>query len=193
MPDPETGIDGEVDGSMVPLLDRAPCRTGLGAASGALVVAVLTLVVGCGGPELDDSRLVATLQAQLGRQGVRADDLRCPDLPAEGGRSVRCTCTGDGQPVDAVATVSAVNGGTVTYDVRTEARPVAKDVLARSVERTLARPGTAATCTGDLPAQVGATTTCTLTGADGPTDWTVRTTSVAGGKIDYSIEQAGLT
>jgi hypothetical protein len=40
---------------------------------------------------------------------------------------------------------------------------------------------------------VGATTTCTLTGADGATDWTVTTTSVDGGKIDYSIEQAGLT
>ena len=53
-------------------------------------------------------------------------------------------------------------------------------------------PAGTANCSGDLPAQVGATVTCTLTGADGATDWIVRTTSVDGGKIDYSIEQAGL-
>lgn len=163
----------------------------------AAVVGLLPLVVtGCGGSELDDSRLVATLRAQLDRDGVRADGLRCPDLPAEVGRTARCTFTVDGQPVDAVATVSAVDGGTVTYDLHTEARPVAKDVLERSVAQKLAQAGApagAATCSGDLPARVGATVTCTLTGTDGPGDWTVRTTSVTGGKIDYTIEQAGLT
>jgi hypothetical protein len=34
---------------------------------------------------------------------------------------------------------------------------------------------------------------CTLTDADGVTGWTVRTTSVDGGKVGYSIEQAGRT
>ena len=164
---------------------------------GILVAAVgLLPVAGCGGPELDDARLVSTLRAQLDRQGVQADDLSCPDLPAEVGRSVRCTFAVGGQPVDAVATVSAVDGGTVTYDVHAEARPVAKDVLERSVAQVLAEAGApagAATCADDLPARVGATVTCTLTGADGAGDWTVRTTSVTGGKIDYSIEQAGLT
>ena len=75
-------------------------------------------VAGCEGRELDDARLVSTLRAQLDRQGVRADDLSCPDLPAQVGSSVRCTFTVDGQPVDAVATVSSVDGATVTYDVR---------------------------------------------------------------------------
>jgi hypothetical protein len=153
-------------------------------------------VAGCGRPELDDARLVATLRAQLDGQGVRADDLTCPNLPAEVGRSVRCTFTVGGQPVDAVATVSAVDGGTVTYDVHTEARPVAKEVLERAVAQKIAQAGApagTAVCAGDLPAQVGATVTCTLTGADGAGDWTLRTTSVDGGKIDYSIEQVGLT
>jgi hypothetical protein len=156
----------------------------------------LTVVAACGGPELDDARLVATLRTQLQQQDVRADDLKCPDLPAEVGRSVRCTFTVDGQPVDAVATVSAVDGTNVTYSVRTEARPVEKAVLERSVPRSLAQAGApagAATCSGDLPAQVGATVTCTLTGTDGATEWTVRTTSVDGGKVGYSIGQAGLT
>ena len=151
---------------------------------------------GCGGPELDDARLVATLRTQLERQDVRADDLSCPDLPARVGSSVRCTFTVGGQPVDAVATVSAVDGGTVTYRVHTEARPVAKAVLERSVPQKLSQPGTpagTATCSGDLPAQVGAAVTCTLTDADGATDLTVRTTSVDGGKVSYSIEQAGRT
>jgi Domain of unknown function (DUF4333) len=178
---------------MLPRSGRVLRAPGHAVGLAAVLAPLLTVVVACGGPRLDDARLVATLRAQLERQDVRADDLTCPDLPAEVGRSVRCTFTVDGQPVDAVATVSAVNGGAVTYAVHTEARPVAQEVLERSVPRAL-RPGEptgATTCSGDLPAQIGATVTCTLTGADGPTDWTVRTTSVDGGKVGYSIEQAG--
>jgi hypothetical protein len=178
---------------MAPRLGRAPHRI---LVAGLLVGVVVGTVAGCGRPELDDARLVATLRAQLDGQGVRADDLSCPDLPAEVGRSVRCSFTVGGQPVDAVATVSAVDGGTVTYEVHTEARPVAKEVLERAVAQKIAQAGApagTAVCAGDLPAQVGATVTCTLTGADGAGDWTLRTTSVDGGKIDYSIEQAGLT
>jgi hypothetical protein len=58
---------------------------------------------------LDDADLVATLRAELERHGVRADDLRCPSgLRAEVGESVRCTFTVDGQPVAAVARITAV-------------------------------------------------------------------------------------
>ena len=127
--------------------------------------------------------------------GVQADDLRCPrGLSAEVGESVRCTFTVGGQPVDAVATISAVDGETVTYDVHTEARPVAKAVLERSVAEKLGQAGVpagTASCAGDLPAHPGATVGCTLSGPEGESSWTVRTTSVDGGKIDYSIEQAG--
>ena len=55
----------------------------------------------------------------------------------------------------------------------------------------LAVPAGTASCAGDLPAQVGAAVGCTLSGPDGVSTWTVTTTSVDGGKIDYSIEQAG--
>jgi hypothetical protein len=176
---------------MAPRLGRALRRTLVGS-----LLAGSVLVAGCGRAEVDDARLVETLRAQLDGQGVRADDLTCPDLPAEVGRSVRCTFTVGGQSVDAVATVSAVGGGTVTYDVRTEARPVARESLERAVAQELAQAGAppgAASCGGDLPAHVGATVTCTLTGAEGAGTWTLRTTAVDGGKIDYSIEQAGLT
>jgi Domain of unknown function (DUF4333) len=164
---------------------------------GAMVLAGPT---GCGSPAVDDARIVATLRAELERQGVQADDLTCPDdLPAQSGRSVRCTFTVDGQPVDAVATVAAVNGETVTYDVRTQARPVTREVLERTVAEQLARMGAAgytAACAGDLPAKVGATIGCTLTAPDGSAGiagWTVRTTAVDGGKVDYAIEQVAPT
>lgn len=178
---------------MAPRLGRALHRT---VVAGLLAGTALLTAAGCGRPELDDARLVATLRTQLDGQGVRADDLTCPDLPAEVGRSVRCSFTVGGQPVDAVASVSAVDGGSVTYEVHTEARPVAREVLERAVPQTLAQAGApvgTAVCAGDLPARVGATVTCTLTGADGAGDWVLRTTSVDGGKIDYSIEQMGLT
>ena len=164
-----------------------------------LMVAALLVgaLGGCSGAEVDDDILVTTLQAELGRHGVQADDLACPTgLRAVVGESVRCTFTVGGQPVDAVATISAVDGETVTYDVRTEARPVMRGVLERSVAEKLGQAGVpagTASCAGDLPAQVGATVGCTLSGPEGVSTWTVRTTSVDGGKIDYSIEQAGAT
>jgi Domain of unknown function (DUF4333) len=175
---------------MAPRPGRALRRAG--------VAAVLAVgLAGCGAPELDESQVVATLRGELESRGVQADDLSCPgDLPADVGRSVRCSFTVGGQPVDAVATVTGVDGGTVTYDVRSEARPVARAVLERSVAEQLGRLGVALSdtaCTDDLQARIGATVACRVTGADGTTDWIVRTTSVTGGKVDYSIEQAGLT
>jgi hypothetical protein len=169
-------------------------RTGPALRRAAVAVLLAGMIGGCSGAEVDDD-LVATLRAQLASHGVHADDLRCPSgLSAQVGESVRCTFTVGGQPVDAVATISAVDGETVTYDVHTEARPVMKAVLERSVAEKLAQarvPAGTASCAGDLPAQVGATVGCTLSGPEGVSDWTVRTTSVDGGKIDYSIDQAG--
>jgi hypothetical protein len=154
-------------------------------------------LAGCSQAELDDGDLVSSLRTELARNGVQADDLRCPTgLRAAVGESVRCTFTVGGQPVDAVARITAADGGTVTYDVHTEARPVMQEVLERSVAEKLAQAGVpagTASCAGDLPAQVGATVGCTLSGPEGVSEWTVRTTSVDGGKIDYSIEQAGLS
>jgi hypothetical protein len=170
-------------------------RTGPALRHATVAVLLAGTIGGCSGAEVDDDDLVATLRAQLASHGVQADDLRCPSgLSAEVGESVRCTFTVGGQPVDAVATISAVDGETVTYDVHTEARPVMKAVLERSVAEKLAQAGVSAdtaSCAGDLPAQVGATVGCTLSGPEGVSNWTVRTTSVDGGKIDYSIEQAG--
>ena len=170
-------------------------RTGPALRRATVAVLLAGTIGGCSGAEVDDDDLVATLRAQLASHGVQADDLRCPSgLRAEVGESVRCTFTVDGQPVAAVARITAVNGDSVTYDVHTEARPVTKDVLERSVAQKLEQAGVpagTASCAGDLPAQVGATVGCTLSGPDGVSTWTVTTTSVDGGKIDYSIEQAG--
>ena len=172
-------------------------RTGSALRRAVAVVLLTGVLGGCSGVGLDGDDLVTTLRAELARHGVQADDLRCPGvLRAEVGESVRCTFTVGGQPVDTVARISAVDGETVTYDLHTEARPVEKDVLERSVADKLGQagvpPGTTS-CADDLPARVGATVTCTLSGPGGESSWTVRTTSVDGGKIDYSIEQAGGT
>jgi hypothetical protein len=104
---------------------------------------------------------------------------------------VTCTFSVDGQPVDAVATVAAVDGDAVTYAVRAQARPLGRQLLERVVADRLAREGVpagTATCAGDLPARVGATVACTVARAGG---WTVRTAAVDGGRVDWSLEQAG--
>ena len=136
--------------------DGAPDRSSASPCGGGRPLA--GVIGGCSDAELDDDDLVATLRAQLASHGVQADDLRCPSgLSAEVGESVRCTFTVGGQPVDAVATISAVDGETVTYDVHTEARPVMRAVLERSVAE-LAQAGVpagTASCAGDLPAQSG--------------------------------------
>ena len=167
---------------------------GLGRFLASSAVGLVFLTAACSDVVAKDN-VAKTIMDQLQKQSIDAQNVTCPtDLQAIVGQTVRCSFTVDGQPVDAVARITAVNGDNVTYDVHTEARPVAKDVLERSVAQKLEQagvpPGTAS-CAGDLPAQVGATVGCTLSGPDGVSTWTVTTTSVDGGKIDYSIEQAG--
>ena len=105
---------------------------------------------------------------------MRADDLRCPTT-CRPRSAARCGARSPSTASRSTRSrrISAVDGGTVTYDVHTEARPVAKEVLERSVAQKLAQAGApagTASCAGDLPAQVGATVACTLTGADGAGD-----------------------
>jgi hypothetical protein len=189
--------DPETAGGRCDVEEPMALRTSRSLARAAAALLLAGFLAGCSDAGLDDDDLVSSLQAELARNGVQADDLRCPTgLRAAVGESVRCTFTVGGQPVDAVARITAVDGETVTYDVHTEPRPVMQEVLERSVAEKLAQAGVpagTASCAGDLPAQVGSTVGCTLSGPEGVSEWTVRTTSVDGGKIDYSIEQAGLS
>ena len=138
---------------------------------------------------------VASTPRIVSQQSIDAQNVMCPtDLQAITGQTVRCTFTVDGQPVDAIATVTSVDGSNVKYDITTEARPIAKDLLARKITEQVAQqarlPVDSATCDGDLQPMVNATTSCTLVSANQPMNVTVTVTKVSGGLIRYSIKRA---
>ena len=167
----------------------------LGRAGATLTAAALLAAgaAGCGGErDLDRGDIADTIAIQMRARGVAAEDVSCPeDLPAEVGRSIRCEFVVGGHPVDAVATVGAVEGETVRYDIRTEARPIAEDLLEERVGREIGEaagtPVDETDCAGDLPPQVGSSVACTITDADGTATMVATVTSIDGGRIDYSI------
>ena len=136
-----------------------------------------------------------TIMDQLQKQSIDAQNVTCPtDLQAIAGQTVRCAFTVDGQPVDAIATVTSVDGNKVKYDITTEARPIAKDLLARKIAEQVAQqarlPVNSASCDDDLQPMVNVTTSCTLVTESAPMNVTVTVTKVSGGLIQYSIERA---
>lgn len=154
--------------------------------------ALLLGVAGCAG-SLPADQVGSTIVAQLRGQGVTVDGARvsCPqEVPVEVGRTVVCGFTAGGQPVDAVARVSSVDGPTVNLDVSTAARPVPRTVLESAVARQLGRGGVRAdrtSCDGDLPPRVGRTQTCTASGRGGTVPLTTTVTAVRGGLVSFSI------
>jgi hypothetical protein len=176
----------------VNVLLRLPRLLAVSAAIGLALVGV----AGCSGSVPKD-QLATTINEQLVQQGVQPDGgtVNCPeDLAAEVGKSVRCSITTGGQPVDVVAKVTSVEGSTARYDITTEARPVLKSVLEAEVGKQVGQQaGTAidkTECTGDLPPQVGQSVTCTVSAGAESLDLKVAVTSVDGGRVNFSIEQA---
>ena len=111
-----------------------------------------------GVPSCDDAGLVATLRAQLGGHGVRADDLRCPSGLRGRGRRDRC-----GAPSPSAASrstrsrrSSAVGRRAPSPTTCTPRRgPSAKDVARtrrwRRSSQQAGVPAGTASCAGDLP------------------------------------------
>ena len=179
-----------------------PRRTGAVALIGAGLVVALT---GCGGgaePGPDAANgpvgdVVTQVGEQLAASGLATDpgSLSCNGaLPAQAGASVRCSFTSDDQPVDLVARAASVDGSAVDVEITTEARPVPKLVLEQAVGDRVAvaisRTVSSTVCDGDLPPTVGASTGCTLS-SDGLTRAVrVAVTSVEGGSVGYSIDNA---
>jgi hypothetical protein len=155
--------------------------------------AVLFLGVAACGASLPAGQVGSTIVTQLKQQGVVVDDDRvtCPrDVPVEVGRTVRCGFTAGGQPVDAVARVSSVDGSRVNFDVSTEAKPVPRALLERTVTEQLAKgkvPAQRTTCRGDLEPEVGRTQTCTASGGGPDILLTTTVTGVRGGLVNFSI------
>lgn len=169
-------------------------RTRLLAVSGTIGLALVG-VAGCAGSVPKD-QLATTINDTLVKQGVQPDNgaVTCPeDLAAEVGKSVRCSITTGGQPVDVVAKVTSVEGSTARYDITTEARPVTKPVLEAEVGKQVGQQAGVTIdrtdCSGDLQPQVGQSVTCTVTAGAETLDLTVAVTSVDGGRVNFSIQQ----
>ena len=144
---------------------------------------------------VDRGEVASSVATKLTEQGVAAEQVSCPeDLVAEVGRVLRCEFSTGGQPVDAVVTVTAVTGSTANYDIRTEARPVARALLDEKVGALIGEQAgvqiDSTSCTGDLPPEVGRSVNCTVSGAGETAGFTVTVTSVDGGLVNFSVAQA---
>ena len=153
-----------------------------------------TGLTGCGAGAVDRDEVATTVTSALRGQGVTVEGLTCPaDLPATVGQVLRCEFTAGGQPVDAVVTVTAVDGGTAHYDVHTEARPVASALLAEKVAELVGQDAgvgiDASGCAGDLQPRVGSSVGCEVTAGGETAGFTVTVTSVDGGLVNFAIEQ----
>jgi len=139
--------------------------------------------------------LARDLSGQLARGGNLVHDATCPeDLQAIPGQTERCTVVfSDGQPVDLVVTVTSVDGESIRYEFRPEARPIAKSLLEPRVaellaEQTGSRPQSIS-CAEALPPVVGQEVDCLVTTRGGTERMAVTTTGTAGGRVSFSITQ----
>ena len=168
-------------------IKRGIAATGM---AGALLLG--TMACSAGAVERED--VATTAASALREQGAQVENMTCPsDLQAAVGQSLRCEFTSGGQPVDAVVTVRSIEGNTARYDVHTEARPVAKTLLARKVGELISQEAGVAVdtsdCAGDLQPRPGQSVSCDVS-ADGETAaFTVTVTSIDGGLVNFAIEQ----
>jgi hypothetical protein len=158
----------------------------------AIAVGLLALTACSGTVTKED--VAKSIMDQLQKQSVDAQGVTCPnDLQAAVGQTVRCSFTVGGQPVDAIATVTSVDGSNVKYDITTEARPIAKDLLAKKVSEQVQQQANlqvdSATCDSDLQPMVNASAACTIVSAGKPLQLTITVTKVNGGLINFSIKQ----
>ncbi len=168
-------------------------RAGRGVGALLAAAAVAIGVAGCAGA-VAQADVATTIKAKLDERGLPAGAVRCPDdLKAEVGRSVRCEFEVDGQPVDAIATVTTVKDSVADYDITTAARPVAEALLDRKlsdqVGRQLGVTVDSARCSGDLPPEIDKSVICMLTGGSRAYRLRVTVTSVEGGLINFSYAE----
>jgi hypothetical protein len=159
-----------------------------------LAVALAAGVSACSSTVPKDD-VAKTIGGKLTEQGITAGAVSCPaDLEAEVGKTLRCEFTVDGQPVDAVATVTSIQGDQANFDITTEARPVARALLEKKVGDQVSQQAGVAVestrCGGDLAPSVEASTTCTVNGGGESVDLKITVTSVDGGAVKYQLEQA---
>lgn len=160
----------------------------------ATAAALVFGATACGTTVVAKDEVATTVASALREQGVQVENMTCPaDLEAVVGTTTRCEFTTGGQPVDAVVSVTSVEGTTARYDVHTEARPVAGDLLGQKVAQFLLEQADIAvdssTCAGDLQPQIGSSVSCDVTAGAESAEFAVTVTSIDGGLINFSIEQ----
>lgn len=164
----------------------------IGRAVAGAAAALTISLAGCGSSVPKDD-VATSIKAELDKQNVGSGPVTCPaDLKAEVGQSLRCEFEVGGQPVEAVATITSLQGSTANYDIVTQARPVAKALLGQKVGEQLEQNAItvdSSDCAGDLQPRVGESVTCTVRSGGETLDLTVTVTSVDGGLINYQIEQ----
>ncbi|WP_193104029.1 DUF4333 domain-containing protein [Brachybacterium sp. FME24] len=88
----------------------------------ALTAAATFALAGCGllgAGSLPADEVETKISEQLTAQvGQEPDEVSCPeDLPAEEGAEMTCELTADGESIDVMVTVTAVEDDTVNFDI----------------------------------------------------------------------------
>jgi hypothetical protein len=159
-----------------------------------LVVAagiVLTMLgfFSAGVPRADVASGIST---QLAGRGVTATSVDCPqDLPAEVGRSVRCTYTVDGKPVGVTAAVSSVQGDQAVFDITSDAPLVARDDVAGAIDDYVTAlhytTDGPTSCPAALIGENGRSVRCEFAVGGQPVDAVATVSSVASGRAEFDI------
>jgi hypothetical protein len=144
--------------------------------------------------------VAAGISTQLAGRGVTATSVDCPqDLPAEVGRSVRCTYTVDGKPVGVTAGVSSVQGDQAVFDITSDAPLVARDDVAGAIDHYVTTlPYTAdgpTSCPAALIGENGRSVRCEFAVGGQPVDAVATVTSATdtSAKFDISLEARPVT
>ncbi|MCH1865416.1 DUF4333 domain-containing protein [Nocardioides sp. CFH 31398] len=173
-----------------------PTRT-----AGAVVLAgvLVGALAGCG-RTVDEDDVVDEVSAVVeDASGSAPDGVDCPDaLDAEEGATTTCEVSVDGTTYDTDVEVTGVEGDSAEFDVIVPddlrlPRVAAEDVEQEVASQVAAQVGSApdgVSCPEDLPAEVGATITCTLVDGEDEYDTSVEVTEVDGTDVNFFIQVA---
>ena len=147
--------------------------------------------VSAGAPVVAKADLQKDISDRMEKGGQKPQSVTCKDdLKGEVGKNVTCEVTiSDTNQIDAIVTVTKVDGSTVSYDT---APALSKEQLEKSVARLVA--GTASgvaesvTCESGLEGKQGAEAKCDVTDVEGTTTKVTATvTEVQGLLMNFDV------
>ena len=171
-------------------------RTWAALAAMAVTGATLTgcsINVSSGPPTVTKADLQKDITDRMDKAGEKPQSVTCKDdLKGEVGKNVICEVTiSDTNQIDAIVTVTKVDGTTVSYDT---APALSKEQLEKAVERlwtgSQSSPAEKVTCESGLDGKKGAEAKCDVTAADADTKVTAVVTEVKGLLMSFDVNQA---